>query len=284
MCFAPTLNHITATTQAKCKQPQLVPSVCARPGLCVCTVTLVHFGLCWAWNAFIHCLYSPSTHKAVAFFRIVSFLQQTYMPDGRKSSCPKGHYVALPATLAGGGAQDLLFALWDLEDVSNNLFMFLGDQPSVNLADKFLQKPQTSTWGICMLLWMWVMELRLCVLSRIYYMMGWNMRKVDCLCLPFKAERGLKRDEERVGLWCVCSLLCCSGCSTGSKRAQLRESCWLWAASFEPAFRRKGVQGFSGELYSLGCVLSSRWELVWACVCRFWVHFCVCYMKGMKKF
>lgn len=70
----------------------------------------------------------PSTHEAVTFFRIVSFLQQTYTPDGRRSSCPKGHDAALLATLAGGGAQTLLFALWGLEDVSNDLFMFLGDQ------------------------------------------------------------------------------------------------------------------------------------------------------------
>lgn len=32
----------------------------------------------------------------------------------------------------------MLFALWDLKDVSASLFMFLGVHPSMNLAVKFL--------------------------------------------------------------------------------------------------------------------------------------------------
>lgn len=284
MFFAPTLNHRTATTQAKCKQSQLAPSACAKLRLCVSTVTLVHLGLRWAWIASIHCLcfaqHPWSSHLLQDCLLLAAYLHARW----EEIFVSQRTWCCTSCNTCWGGAQILLFALWGLEDVSDDLFMFLGDQRSINLAAKILQKPQTSTWGICMLLWMWVRELRLCVLSTIYYVMGWNMRKVDCLCLPFKAERGLKRGEKRAGLWCVCSPLCCSGCSMGSKQAQLHASCWLWAVSFEPAFRRKGVQGYSGELYSLGYVLSSWSELVWACVCRFWVHFCMCYMKGVKKF
>lgn len=40
-----------------------------------------------------------------------------------------------------------------------------------------------------------------------------------------------------------CAVECWSGCSMGSKRPQLRESCWVWAASFEPALRCQGRSG-----------------------------------------
>lgn len=44
----------------------------------------------------------PSTNKAVTHFGITSFLQQTYMPDDRRSLFPKRPDAALLATVAGG--------------------------------------------------------------------------------------------------------------------------------------------------------------------------------------
>lgn len=77
----------------------------------------------------------PASVRWVLLFGVASFLQQTYVLGGRDPCVSKDMVLDFLQQLLEGRTVSAL-PLWDVTDVSANLFMFVGVQPSNNLAAK----------------------------------------------------------------------------------------------------------------------------------------------------